>query len=480
MVKNEVYDTELCDNKMKVDDCEIAILRNAVDINEREIKKTAVQNPTILDIIKILETFLRRKKLICYGGTAINNILPKTQQFYDKDIDIPDYDFYSPKALEDSKELADIYSKFGYTDVEAKAGIHFGTYKVFVNYIPIADVTQLDESILKSIRKESLIIDKIHYAPPNFLRMNMYLELSRPYGDVSRWEKVFKRLKLLNSNYPFKNRNCSKIELFSNLQSKKQIVLNNCIRDTVVKESAIFFGGFATYLYSKYLTGDDKQTLKNRHEFDILAIDAKKLTEKIVSNLNKICDSKITVNAHKAVGEIIAEHYEICVDGHSVAFIYKTLSCHSYNTLNITRYVTSNKNVKRKEMIKVNVATIDTMIAFYLAFYYTDRPYYYQERILCMTKLIFDVEEVNRLSQSGLLKRFSKTCYGTHKTMNDIRIEKTEKFKELNKNKKSQEYEKWFLKYTPNNKTSSKKKKRNVSRKTQKTIIHSMKQIGMI
>ncbi len=37
------------------------------------------------------------------------------------------------------------------------------------------------------------MVNGIRYAPPNFLRMNMYLELSRPAGDVSRWEKVFKR-----------------------------------------------------------------------------------------------------------------------------------------------------------------------------------------------------------------------------------------------------------------------------------------------
>ena len=32
--------------------------------------------------INIVEDFLKRKRLICYGGTAINNILPKKDQFY--------------------------------------------------------------------------------------------------------------------------------------------------------------------------------------------------------------------------------------------------------------------------------------------------------------------------------------------------------------------------------------------------------------
>jgi hypothetical protein len=48
-------------------------------------------------MIKIVEDFIIRKKLICYGGTAINNILPERDQFYNKEGD-PDYDFFSSNA----------------------------------------------------------------------------------------------------------------------------------------------------------------------------------------------------------------------------------------------------------------------------------------------------------------------------------------------------------------------------------------------
>jgi len=33
--------------------------------------------------------------------------------------------------------------------------------------------------------------------------MSIYQELSRPYGDVTRWSKVYERLTLLNENHPF-------------------------------------------------------------------------------------------------------------------------------------------------------------------------------------------------------------------------------------------------------------------------------------
>ena len=188
----------------ELSDDELTILRDAVDKVQKEASQEIVNSKEVKDIIKIVEEFISKKGLICYGGTAINNILPKHDQFYDKSLEIPDYDFFSHNALDHAKELADIYKSNGYTDVEAKAGVHFGTYKVFVNFIPVADITQLVPEIFKNLKKESIVVDNISYASPNFLRMSMYLELSRPKGDVGRWEKVLKRLILLNKHYPIK------------------------------------------------------------------------------------------------------------------------------------------------------------------------------------------------------------------------------------------------------------------------------------
>ena len=207
------YNTNFCNNNMTFEECELAILRNAVDETEKIQGEKLAKSEDVVKIISILEKFLVRKKLICYGGTAINNILPKEAQFYNHDVEIPDYDFYSPNALFDAKELADIYYKAGYLEVEAKAGVHYGTYKVFVNFIPIADITQLQPTIFKQIKKDSILVAGILYAPANFLRMNMYLELSRPAGDVSRWEKILKRLTLLNRFYPLQpNVDCETVD----------------------------------------------------------------------------------------------------------------------------------------------------------------------------------------------------------------------------------------------------------------------------
>ena len=204
---------------MNFQEKELEILRRSVDKAETLQQKQQTNSPEIKQIIHIVEQFLRKKKLVCYGGTAINNILPIYDQFYDKSIEIPDYDFYSNNALDDAKELADIYSKAGFIEVVAQAGMHHGTYKVFVNFIPVADISQLDKEIYKKIKHKAISVDGILYAPPNFLRMAMYLELSRPKGDVSRWEKVLKRLLILNKHYPLKSHNCSEEPIQRNVDN---------------------------------------------------------------------------------------------------------------------------------------------------------------------------------------------------------------------------------------------------------------------
>ena len=89
------------------------------------------------------------------------------------------------------------------------------------------------------------------------------------------------------------------------------------------------------------------------------------------------------------------------------------------------------------------------MLSFYLAFIYADRVYYDINRILCMSQFLFDVQQHNRLKQTGLLRRFSINCYGKQPTLESMRFEKTKKYEELKNKRDSREYEEWFLRYIP-------------------------------
>jgi hypothetical protein len=458
--KRKKYNSEACTDKMSFQECELAILRQAVDENEKAQGKKIANSDQIKKMIEILEEFLSRKKLICYGGTAINNILPKYAQFYDREIEVPDYDFYSPNALDDAIELADLYYKAGYTEVEAKSGVHQGTYKVFVDFIPMADITYIHPELFKNLGKEAVSIEGIKYCPANFLRMNMYLELSRPAGDVSRWEKVLKRLTLLNTYYPMKiGESCATVDfqrkLDSHVEDSEKIYLT--VRDVFIEMGVIFFGGYASSLYSKYMPNDQKRLVRKIPDFDVLHETPDKCATIVKERLESAGFKRVTTTEHAEFSEIIPRHIEIKVDKEIVAFIYQPIACHNYNTIRIGHQ-------------EINVATIDTILSFYLAFLFSNAPYYYKDRILCMAQFLFSVEQENRLEQRGLLKRFSSSCYGTQPTLESMRALKAEKFKELSGKRESRKFKEWFFKYNP---ASDKEKKQKTpelkNRKKRKT-----------
>ena len=430
---------QICDKTMKFEDCELAILRTAVDkADERRGRKEA-NSPEIKRIITIVEDFIRQKKLICYGGTAINNILPKQDQFYNKDIEIPDYDFYSSNALNDAKELTDIYVKEGFVEVEAKSGQHYGTFKVFVNFIPVADITLLPKELFNAIKNESIKIFGILYAPPNLLRMGMYLELSRPAGDVSRWEKVLKRLTLLNKHYPLNSNQCNHIDFQRKMGDDENVnKIYDTVQQTLVDQGVVFFGGYALSIYAQHMPNHLRRKLLKIPDFDVLSEEPTVTAQIIKERLNDMDVKNVKIIKRPAMGEIIATHYEIRVGNDTVVFIYEPLACHSYNII-------------KESGNDVKVATIDTMLSFYLAFVYADRPYYnlFLDRILCMSKYLFDVQQKNRLEQKGLLRRFSITCYGHQESIEEMRAHKAEKYKELKEKGDQAAFEEMFLNYKP-------------------------------
>lgn len=453
-IKNPVgkkYKNGVCNDDMTFADCELAILRQSVIENEETIKKDTVMNEDSRQMIDILEKFLKRKRCVCYGGTAINNILPEKDQFYNRDIEMPDYDFYSKTAKDDARELADIYFLAGYREVEAKSGVHESTYKVFVNYVGIADITQLDERIFDNLQKQAIEKEGILYASPNFLRMASYLELSRPRGDVSRWEKVFKRIILLNKYYPLTPEyNCDVLEFqrkmdFKDKETSEKIF--NIAKDAFIEEKVVFFGGYAFSVYADFFTNERQKKINPKTpDFDVLSLTPKKTAEKVAQRLADAGIQDIFIYKHDKIGEIIPESFQITIgpnekERDTIAFVYAPIACHSYNEVSVGGQ-------------KVLVATINTILSFYLAFMFVNKWYYNKERILCMSQYLFDLEQANRLEQTGPLKRFSTQCFGKQKTLTDMFSIKSEIYKKIGRfqNKtpaQLEEFERFFFKYTP-------------------------------
>ena len=206
-------------------------------------------------------------------------------------------------------------------------------------------------------------------------------------------------------------------------------------------------------MYLRRLSKFRNRKIPTIPDFDVLSTEAKDTSIKVKKALEDAGIQDVEIKKQPGLGEIIPVHYQITVRGNSICFIYETIACHSFNEVKI-----NNREIK--------VATIDTILSFYIAFIYGDREYYDKKRLLCMSNYIFMVRQRNRLKKFGLLGRFSETCYGKQITLEEMRINRNQKYKELRKDKNQQEWKKHFFKYVP--KSQRVKKSKTVNTKTRK------------
>jgi hypothetical protein len=444
-----------------IDECEIELINKNIDDITTEEAPKIVQSVAIKQIYAILVDFIRKRKLVCYGGSAINAILPKSAKFYDTTTTLPDYDVFSTAAIQDAKDLVDIYAKHGFDDVEARSGMHMGTYKVFVNFAGVLDLTEVPVDMFNSLQTNAVIVDKVHYAPPLYLRMAIHRELSRPLGDISRWEKVASRLQLLDHYFPYPSEKSMASPDIPSLRDSKTKTLThddnndervyNLIFQTLLNNKCIFFGTHALSVYS------GEQPLLTGGEFDVSTEEPGTVAKELRKKLNAIVIKPkldIVITEHPAIGEIVPEHVVVKINGQIVATLYRPYECYNYNETTIR--IQSASSIQKQ--YKMRLATTDTVQSLLLAFSYVGTLKYDKEQLRRTAARIDALANKHRLEQTGIWRRFGLPCYGNQSTLESIRAKKAEMFIRLKGKRKSKEYERWFLRYTPNSRNASKSK----------------------
>jgi hypothetical protein len=424
-------------------------IENIAKIAQEAIDKEIANDPIIRNAISIVEDFVKTHRVMCYGGTAINNILPKEDRFYDEERDIPDYDFFSETPQAHAIKLADRLTNAGYKSVEVKPSVHLGTFKIFCDYIGVADISGLEKNLFKKLWNDRIEKEKIHYVPVNFLRMSTYLELSRPKGDVSRWKKVYSRLQLLNKHYPV---GCPDTEKQLNDVYLKQGVKEE-IEALLIKENVILLGFNATTMQKKNAT-------KWMLPMDLLILPEKRkdLTEKLLNIFEPKLGFKLKTKEVPAYAELLSAHTDIDdpKSGNTVIRIYETDACHSYH------------RAKNNLMI----ASIPTLLQFFLSVLYAPEHYLEEmpeQRFICAAQELVELANNNMSRRYKLLTPI--TCLGKQQTLIDIRIKKSELYEKLSKDKSSPEYLEYFFTYVPTSMDKTRRAK--IRKQVKKTLRHS-------
>ena len=381
-------------------------LKNYAEAAEELQGYEIAHNPEILYALDIIEQFLRRKGRVCYGGTAINALLPKSLKFYDKDKTLPDYDFYTPDLEGDIRDLLTMLEKAGFKEVNQRIGIHEGTKKILVNFMPVADISSIDKRLYSTIYKRSVVKEGIHYCDPDFLRMLMYLEISRPKGQASRWEKVFERLTLLNSAFPFK-RSCS----IDTLAGKQYIPLQvrEIVLRYIIQHGRVLLGAEVAALYSlatkytKFKTPSIDWFLKSRNFLLFYSPDVKIDADALEGTLG------LERKSYPALGDILGRRIVLSYKGVPIIGMIEENACHSYNTLHL------------KTEGKLLIGSLDTLIMIYLWFsiFASKEEYeYLGYPILCLCQKLVEMDVILRkrdIQGKSPFPAFSLQCSGYQK-----------------------------------------------------------------
>jgi hypothetical protein len=405
-------------------------LQIAINENLKYQKQIKRKNYTKPELFNIINDYISTHELICYGGMAINNIIPESsERFYD-DVDIPDYDCFTPNAIKDAKTLSQLL-RTKYENVEVKSAMFKGTYKVFVNFIPIVDLTQIEYSLFEKIKQSSLKIQDIYYASPNYLRMNIHLELSRPLGDVSRWIKISQRLELLNKYHPFiYNKNINKTIVNYKDYNK---VTEICKKWVILGEYAMKYFKFP----SKYKSNSNIFVLLESLDEIKEALTKSNLTYTIVSYSNKFINNFY--------------EFKFNTDGisESLLYVFITNSCQSYNEIK------ENGNI-------VKIANIDTMLMIYYALSFIQLPNLNINNLLLYCYLLQQITMKNKLNK--ITKRYTLPCIGKQSSFEDLRMERDNAYKLYKKNHSKKIYNDYFFRYVPHVSRANRKSKKNIKR----------------
>jgi hypothetical protein len=390
-------------------------------------RKAYEENVAMFNVVK---KFIQKNNLLLYGGLALNIILPKHLQFYDE-YEIPDYDFFSPDAKKHAKELGNTFADLGYEGVEVKPGLHLNTYKVFVNYNAVADITYVPEKLFermseisKSERTEILQHNPsldMNIAPMAFLRMSLHLELSRPDGFIERWTKVYKRMVLFYHTYPLTFNLCKEKDIVF-IEEKDPIFLGllSKLKEFLTQEQYPIFGWEATRIYFNEAGFKLPYNYKFEEKMsmvDIIAEDYANAAKTIADYMRKLVEDKHDINIEKHSSlynnEIIPSHFLIKYKNKILIGVYQSQACYAY------------KNYKG-----LRLSTIDTMCSLMYGWLFSERTYYNNEKIKCMINMLLNIQNEQLEKKKGRVNKiftpFELNCYGYQLQLEDLKKQRME------------------------------------------------------
>ena len=399
-----------------------ALLNEALEEAQKKVDFYLAHDPQIQKAIEVVEMFLRKSNRPCYGGQAINAHLPSNLKFYEVEYDLPDYDFFSPDPESDTKDLIAMLKKEGFDNIEERSGVHEGTKKLYANYTAIADITYLNPYLYKKINENKITVAGVSYVGADILRMNMYLELSRPRGEVKRWSKVFERLTLLNHAKPMslcRNQNITFEKIDPEIREK--------IIQYLILKKRILAGPEIAYIYKKNKNTPENINWIIRSGGPVLFFSPNMNLEKDIQNIRDILQSNnVEIQIIEGYQDILPKRVLIKQGGKPVAYLVDEVACSSYN------------EIKLDTKDSLRIGSPDTLSFIYLMIsLLTDDDKVLEFPVNCFAQKFIQISDLFRDGKEKF-PGFSVRCAGHQKTILEI-LKAREDRREADKEKKKKD-----------------------------------------
>lgn len=376
-------------------------------VDEEEVRETQKKMDKFEKLFDIMKTFFKKRKIILYGGTAMNMHLPKEHKIYTDD-DFPDFDCFSMNPKKDSEDLANLFAKNNYKYIEIKYAMHDGTYKIYVDFEPICDITKISKKNHTILFKQASLIDGYYVTSIRHLKSASYLELAIPKSSLFRWQKVVQRIKLLESE--FKNNKSSfsmKTIQFISFNDK----VNECVNKMTsyaIENNLVLGGNHAIDYYIKESLETNLNTFMLTNSsgvFQCLSDNMKNTVEKLKSIIEKMNFKNIQVKEEHH--DFITPYTKIYVTYFDDNYTFERIKLNLCTVYSASEHCYSYIKQSDKRIVSI----------FFLLHIMYHSLYVKEEDIdrLNIKNII------NTLIKKINIEHFKTECYGSEITMNEIR-----------------------------------------------------------
>src|SRR5210317_246663 len=334
-------------------------------------------------IFDIMIKFLKKRKdILLYGGTAINEILPKKSKIYGE-VELPDIDVFTYNYENLINDILK-YFKTQHKEIKyvsATIAIHKGTYKVYAEGLQILDITEYSKDIFDLFYKNRIKNTPlgIPVVDIKYLKFSLHLLSSQSY-DSHRWNKVLDRTKLLYKHYPTKIKKRVNWDTFIIPDLPNEI--NDCIKTLAKNNGLMSFGAdyFVNYIYKpKTINGEYLKYYVYDSDLNNLVSSIKNKDIKIVKNKGD---------------NFVSSYIELIYNNTHIAYIFYSDNCSSYYT--------NNKSDR--------LFTLHSVISWLYKLYFSSHGTF-NELIPVINKLSrVSVDNIN--NKSKFKELYSAECYG--------------------------------------------------------------------